>query len=112
MTIPKESWLLLTKPASIISKEGYDNITKSVIVMEPFERGFGTTLGNSLRRILLSSITGFTVVSLKIDNVLHEYSSVEGVKEDVLDIIMNVKSLAIAKEDASPCVIKLLAICD
>lgn len=75
--------------------------------MEPFERGFGNTLGNALRRVLLSSVAGFAVTSIKIEGVLHEYSVVDGVKEDVLDIIMNVKSLAITKDDSSPCLIKL-----
>lgn len=107
MAILKESWQLLTKPSSVNVKEGYDNIRKSVIVMEPFERGFGNTLGNALRRVLLSSVAGFAVTSIKIEGVLHEYSSIEGVKEDVLDIIMNVKSIAITKNDSSPCVLKL-----
>jgi len=107
MAILKESWQLLTKPSSINVKDGYDNVTKSVIVMEPFARGFGNTLGNSLRRVLLSSINGFAVTSVKIEGVLHEYSAIDGVKEDVLDIIMNLKSLAITKDDASPVVLKL-----
>ncbi len=107
MTILKESWQLLTKPSSVVVKEGYDNVTKSIIVLEPFERGFGNTLGNALRRVMLSSIAGFSVTSIKIEGVLHEYSSIEGVKEDVLDIIMNIKSLAVTKADSAPCVIKL-----
>jgi DNA-directed RNA polymerase subunit alpha len=107
MAILKESWQLLTKPSSVTLKEGYNNITKSIITMESFERGFGNTLGNSLRRVLLSSINGFAVTSVKINGILHEYSTIEGVKEDVLDIIMNLKSLAIDKDDASPCVLKL-----
>lgn len=107
MTILKESWQLLTKPSSVVVKEGYDNLTKSIIVLEPFERGFGNTLGNALRRVMLSSIAGFAVTSVKIEGVLHEYSSIEGVKEDVLDIIMNIKSLAITKADSASCVLKL-----
>ncbi len=109
MAILKESWQLLTKPSSINLKEGYDNSTKSVIVMEPFARGFGNTLGNALRRVLLSSINGFAVTSVKIEGVMHEYSAIDGVKEDVLDIIMNLKSLAITKDDASHAVLKLSA---
>lgn len=109
MTILKENWHNLTKPTSIITKEGNDDVRKSTIVMEPFERGFGNTLGNALRRVLLSSLTGFAVTSIKIENVLHEYSTIEGVKEDVVDIIMNIKSLSITKDDASPCIIKLSA---
>ena len=64
-------------------------------VVEPLERGYGTTLGNSLRRIMLSSLPGAAVSQVKIDGVLHEFSSIAGVKEDVTEIIMNVKSLAI-----------------
>lgn len=64
-------------------------------VCEPLERGYGTTLGNSLRRIMLSSLPGSAVSQIKIDGVLHEFSSIEGVKEDVSEIIMNIKSLAI-----------------
>jgi DNA-directed RNA polymerase subunit alpha len=109
MAILKESWHSLTKPSSIVLKDGYNNITKSVIVMEPFARGFGNTLGNALRRVLLSSINGFAVTSVKIEGVMHEYAVVDGVKEDVLDIIMNLKSLAITKEDSSGAVLKLSA---
>ena len=64
-------------------------------VVEPLERGFGTTLGNSLRRVLLSSLPGVAVTSIKIDGVVHEFSTIEGVKEDVTEIIMNLKTLAI-----------------
>ena len=69
-------------------------------VVEPLERGYGTTLGNSLRRIMLSSLPGSAVTSVRIDNVLHEFSSIPGVKEDVTEIIMNIKELAI-KNDSS-----------
>ena len=65
---------------------------------EPLERGYGTTLGNSLRRILLSTLTGFAVSQIKIDGVLHEFSTIDGVKEDVTEIIMNLKDLAIKSE--------------
>ena len=64
-------------------------------VVEPLERGYGTTLGNSLRRIMLSSLPGAAVSQIKIDGVLHEFSSIPGVKEDVTEIIMNIKNLAI-----------------
>ncbi|MEG0369002.1 MAG: DNA-directed RNA polymerase subunit alpha, partial [Hungatella sp.] len=64
-------------------------------VVEPLERGYGTTLGNSLRRIMLSSLPGAAVSQVKIDGVLHEFSSIPGVKEDVTEIIMNIKSLSI-----------------
>ena len=64
-------------------------------VVEPLERGYGITLGNSLRRIMLSSLPGAAVSQIKIDGVQHEFSTIPGVKEDVTDIIMNIKSLAI-----------------
>lgn len=64
-------------------------------VVEPLERGFGTTLGNSLRRVLLSSLPGIAVTSIKIDGVLHEFSTVEGVKEDVTEIVLNLKELCV-----------------
>lgn len=62
-------------------------------VVEPLERGFGNTLGNSLRRVLLSSLEGVAVTSLKIDGVLHEFSTIPGVKEDVTEIVLNMKGL-------------------
>ena len=64
-------------------------------VVEPLERGYGTTLGNSLRRILLSSLPGAAVTSIQIDGVLHEFSTIEGVVEDVTSIILNIKKLAL-----------------
>jgi len=70
-------------------------------VVEPLERGYGTTLGNSLRRIMLSSLPGAAVSQVKIDGVLHEFSSIPGVKEDVTEIIMNIKSLAIRNNSES-----------
>ena len=70
-------------------------------VVEPLERGYGTTLGNSLRRIMLSSLPGAAVSQVKIDGVLHEFSSIPGVKEDVTEIIMNIKNLAIKNDSAA-----------
>jgi DNA-directed RNA polymerase subunit alpha len=70
----------------------------SKIVLEPLERGFGHTLGNSLRRILLSSMPGSAITSVTIDGVLHEYSSLEGVREDIVDILLNIKCVAIQLE--------------
>ena len=70
-------------------------------VVEPLERGYGTTLGNSLRRIMLSSLPGAAVSQVKIDGVLHEFSSIPGVKEDVTEIIMNIKNLAIRNSSST-----------
>ena len=76
---------------------------------EPLERGFGVTLGNSLRRILLSSLPGSAVTSIKIDKVKHEFSTIEGVKEDVLDVILNVKGLVIRSHAKGPKTIRINA---
>ncbi|MEG1548552.1 MAG: DNA-directed RNA polymerase subunit alpha [Clostridia bacterium] len=73
-----------------------------VFTVEPLERGFGTTLGNSLRRVLLSSLPGVAVSSVKIDGVLHEFSTVEGVKEDVTEIILNLKELCVKMHSDGP----------
>ncbi len=72
--------------------------TRARIVLEPLERGFGHTLGNALRRILLSSMTGAAVVDVEIEGVLHEYTTIEGVQEDVVDILLNLKGVAIRME--------------
>ena len=69
------------------------------VSLEPLERGFGHTLGNALRRILLSSMPGSAVTEVKIAGVLHEYSTIEGVKEDVIDIILNLKEIAFILKD-------------
>ncbi len=73
------------------------------VTVEPFERGFGHTLGNALRRVLLSSMPGAAIVEAEIEGVLHEYTSIEGVQEDVVDILLNLKGIAIrmhAREEA------------
>ncbi|NLY89864.1 MAG: DNA-directed RNA polymerase subunit alpha [Firmicutes bacterium] len=76
-------------------------------VVEPLERGYGTTLGNSLRRILLSSLPGYAVTSIKIDGVLHEFSTIPGVVEDTTEIILNLKELRVKLHDESPKVVRL-----
>ena len=78
-------------------------------VVEPLERGFGNTLGNSLRRVLLSSLEGCAVTSIKIDSVLHEFSTVPGVKEDVTEIVLNMKSLVPKLHEVSPKVVEISA---
>ncbi len=88
-----KNWNELIKPQSI-DVQG-DNVQRATFVVEPLERGFGTTIGNALRRVLLSSIQGAAVTSLKVDGVLHEFSSIEGVREDVVQIVLNLKNLAI-----------------
>lgn len=78
-------------------------------VVEPLERGFGNTLGNSLRRVLLSSLEGVAVTSIKIDGVLHEFSTIEGVKEDVTEIVLNMKSLVAKLHSNGPKVVEIAA---
>ena len=90
----QKNWQELIKPTSLdINSEGKN---KSKIVIEPLERGFGLTLGNALRRVLLSSLQGGAVSAIKINGVLHEFSVIEGVREDVTDIVLNIKGLAVA----------------
>lgn len=86
--------VVFNKPKIEIAEISEDK-TYGKFVVEPLERGYGTTLGNSLRRIMLSSLPGSAVSQVKIDGVLHEFSSIPGVKEDVTEIIMNIKSLAL-----------------
>ena len=81
-----------------LSEETVDEF-RSRFVIEPLEPGFGYTLGNSLRRTLLSSIPGASVTSIKVDGVLHEFSTIEGVKEDVTEIILNIKQLVVSSEN-------------
>lgn len=78
-----------------------------VFVVEPLERGFGTTLGNSLRRILLSSLPGVAATSIKIDGVVHEFSTIEGVKEDVTEIVLNVKGINAKLFSAPPKTVRI-----
>ena len=97
----QKNWQELIKP-STLSVEHIIPGMKSTIVVEPLERGFGTTLGNALRRVLLSSLQGGAVTAIKIDGVLHEFSSISGVREDVTDIILNIKMLALKVESEGP----------
>ena len=89
-----KNWKSLIKPPKIDVNLS-DDKSYAKIVAEPLEKGYGLTLGNSLRRILLSSIRGTAVTAIQIDGVLHEFTSIKGVREDVTDIVLNVKSLAL-----------------
>lgn len=90
-----KNWQELKKPNKLDVRAGADAKRKATFVAEPLERGFGLTLGNSLRRVLLSSLQGAAVTAIKIDGVLHEFSSLTGVREDVTDIVLNVKQVAL-----------------
>ena len=89
-----KNWKSLIKPAKL-DVQLSDDKSFAKITAEPLEKGYGLTLGNSLRRILLSSIRGTAVTSIQIDGVLHEFTSIKGVREDVTDIVLNIKSLAL-----------------
>jgi DNA-directed RNA polymerase subunit alpha len=95
------NWQNLTKPDQVVFKSG-GNRAKASLVAEPLERGFGLTLGNALRRVLLSSLQGAAVTAMQIDGVLHEFSSIPGVREDVTDIVLNVKEIAIKMQAEGP----------
>lgn len=98
----QKNWQELIKPRKLEVSHSDDPRRVATIVAEPLERGFGQTLGNSLRRILLSSLQGAAVTSMHIDGVLHEFSTIPGVKEDVVDIILNVKEIAIRMHSDVP----------
>ena len=100
MAILQENWKDMIKTSNIEIKDKNDK--KATLVVQPLEKGYGLTLGNALRRILLTSIRGFAVTSIKIDGVFHEFDTIEGVREDVYDIIMNIKSLLFTKETSAP----------
>ncbi len=98
----QKNWQELIKPTKLDIIPGHDATRHARIVAEPLERGFGLTLGNALRRVLLSSIQGAAVTAVQIDGVLHEFSSIPGVREDVTDVVLNIKqmSLSLAAEGA------------
>src|SRR5690242_5128645 len=103
MAVNAKNWQELKKPNALEKKQaGGDSRRRAVFVAEPLERGFGMTLGNSLRRVLLSSLQGAAITSIKIDGVLHEFSSLTGVREDVTDIVLNVKQIALKMEGEGP----------
>src|SRR5206468_8908166 len=102
MAVNAKNWQELKKPNALEKKASGSDAHRAVFVAEPLERGFGMTLGNSLRRVLLSSLQGAAVTSIKIDGVLHEFSSLVGVREDVTDIVLNVKQIALRMEGEGP----------
>lgn len=104
----QKNWQELIKPTKLdVSQE--EGANKAKIVVEPLERGFGLTLGNALRRVLLSSLQGGAVSAIKIDGVLHEFSVIPGVREDVTDIVLNIKELAVAVHSESTKTLSLKA---
>ena len=102
VAVNAKNWQELKKPSGLEKKSGGDSKRKATFIAEPLERGFGLTLGNALRRVLLSSLQGAAVTSIKIENVLHEFSSLAGVREDVTDIVLNVKQIALRMRGEGP----------
>ena len=108
--------IVLIKPEQLMIQPGDDTKRRATIIAEPLERGFGLTLGNALRRVLLSSLQGAAVTSICIDGILHEFASLPGVREDIVDIILNIKSMSVQSlsdqmqrvhlEQIGPCEIK------
>ncbi len=98
----QKNWKELIKPNKLSIDVGDDPSRTATVVAEPLERGFGLTLGNALRRVLLSSLQGAAVTSIHIDGVLHEFSSIAGVREDVTDVVLNIKSLALRMHADGP----------
>ena len=97
-----KNWQELIKPTQLIVQPGTDPARKATVIAEPLERGFGLTLGNALRRVLMSSLHGAAITSVQIDGVLHEFSSVAGVREDVTYIVLNLKGVAIRMDVDGP----------
>ncbi len=98
----EKNWQELIKPNKLEVSPGSDTKRLATVVAEPLERGFGLTLGNALRRVLLSSLQGAAVTSVQIDGVLHEFSSIPGVREDVTDIVLNIKDISVRMQGEGP----------
>jgi len=91
----EKNWKEIIKPSKLNVKNDASKDNTSTIIAEPLERGYGVTLGNALRRILLSSLQGSAITSMYVQGVLHEFSSIPGVREDLTDIILNVKGIKV-----------------
>ena len=103
------TWRGLELPTKVVCDEVVSSDSYGRFEIEPFERGFGTTIGNSLRRVLLSSLAGSAVTSIKISGVDHEFTTIKGVMEDVTEIVVNVKNLIIRLQNDNPKLIKVVA---
>jgi DNA-directed RNA polymerase subunit alpha len=105
----QKNWTDLIKPNKLDIQPGANPARQATVVAEPLERGFGLTLGNAMRRVLLSSLQGAAVTSIQIEGVLHEFSSIPGVREDITDIVLNVKGMALRMHSEGPKRITLTA---
>jgi DNA-directed RNA polymerase subunit alpha len=102
MQMLQKNWTELIKPNKLDIAGGSNPSRQATVVAEPLERGFGLTLGNAMRRVLMSSLQGAAVTSIQIEGVLHEFSSIPGVREDVTDIVLNVKGMALRMHSEGP----------
>lgn len=102
-----KNWNSLIKPSKLVYDTSYENANIAKVVIAPLERGFGLTIGNALRRILLSSLQGAAITAIKIPGVLHEFSPIPGVKEDLVDVILNLKSLPIRMHSPDKKILRL-----
>ncbi len=98
----EKNWKELIKPAKLTVKHNNDQKSNATIIAEPIERGFGVTIGNALRRILLSSLQGSAITSIQVQGALHEFSSLPGVREDLTDMILNIKGIKVKMEEEGP----------
>ncbi|MBO23343.1 MAG: DNA-directed RNA polymerase subunit alpha [Rhodospirillaceae bacterium] len=98
----QKNWTELIKPNKLDIAGGNNPSRQATVVAEPLERGFGLTLGNAMRRVLMSSLQGAAVTSIQIEGVLHEFSSIPGVREDVTDIVLNIKGMALRMHSEGP----------
>lgn len=105
----QKNWQALIKPYNLNFNYADQQLREAEVVIEPLERGFGLTLGNTLRRILLSSLQGAAITSVKIDGVLHEFSTIPGVHEDVTDVILNLKTVGVKLNSDMPKRVRLNA---
>jgi DNA-directed RNA polymerase subunit alpha len=98
----QNNWLDLIKPEKVVVDKEDKSKNTATLVAEPLEKGFGLTLGTALRRVLLSSLQGAAIVGIKIDGVLHEFGSIPGVKEDVIDLVLNIKNIVLKSASDHP----------
>ena len=98
----ERNWQELIRPKKPTVEHGFDARRRATLIAEPLERGFGMTLGNAIRRVLLSSLQGAAITAVQIDGVVHEFSSIPGVREDVTDIVLNLKQVALRMRGEGP----------
>jgi len=104
-----KNWNALIKPSKLVCENKGTNVNAASIIVEPLERGFGLTLGNAIRRVLLSSLQGASITSVKISGVEHEFSAIPGVKEDMVDVVLNLKSVVLRMHAAERKRLRLFA---